>query len=82
MPREQQRVSIKELRTHLSDYLAKAQQGQEVIVTNHGRAVARLCPVNKARVPGVLKGKIEPQPADAWDFPTSLTAIMEGDVEE
>ena len=82
MPQEQHRVSIKELRTHLSDYLAMAQQGQEVVVTNHGRAMVKLCPMKKQRVPGVLKGKITPQPADAWEFPADLAAIMEGEIEE
>jgi prevent-host-death family protein len=77
-----QQVSIKELRAHLAEYLALAQQGQEVVVTNHGRAMARLSPVNTERVPGVLKGRISQQPEDAWEFPEGITAIMEGEVDE
>ena len=35
-------VGVRELRDHLSRYLAQVQDGDEVVVTDHGRAVARL----------------------------------------
>lgn len=35
-------VGIRELRLNLSRYVARARQGTEVIVTDHGRPVARL----------------------------------------
>jgi prevent-host-death family protein len=35
-------VSIRELKSRLSEYLRKVSAGQEVIVTSRGRAVARL----------------------------------------
>lgn len=35
-------VGIRELRDGLSRYVAGAREGQEIIVTDHGRAVARL----------------------------------------
>lgn len=34
------------------------------------------------RILGLLKGKIDLQPADAWDFPDDLTDIMENKTEE
>ncbi|MGE0879637.1 MAG: type II toxin-antitoxin system Phd/YefM family antitoxin [Acidimicrobiia bacterium] len=42
-------AGIKELRDHLSRYLDAVRDGQEVTVTDHGRAVARLVPLNQPR---------------------------------
>lgn len=38
-------VSISELKTHLSRYLDRIKAGEEVVVTDRGRPVARLTPV-------------------------------------
>lgn len=46
-----------------------AESDEDLVATNHGRAV------------GVLKDKIGPQSASAWDFPEDLTDIMEGKAE-
>jgi len=35
-------ISVRELKSRLSEYLRKAATGEEVVVTSHGRAVARL----------------------------------------
>ncbi|MGQ0431923.1 MAG: type II toxin-antitoxin system Phd/YefM family antitoxin [Microthrixaceae bacterium] len=35
-------VGVRELRDNLSRYLASVQAGAEVVVTDHGRAIARL----------------------------------------
>jgi prevent-host-death family protein len=35
-------VSVRELKNRLSEYLRRAQAGEEVVVTSHGRAVGRL----------------------------------------
>lgn len=35
-------VGVRELRDHLSRYLERVQAGEEVVVTDHGRAVARV----------------------------------------
>ena len=42
-------VGVRELRDHLSQYLAAARDGAEVIVTEHGRAVARLVGLDRER---------------------------------
>jgi prevent-host-death family protein len=39
------RVGVAELKASLSQYLARVQAGETVIVTDHGRPVARLVPV-------------------------------------
>lgn len=75
-------INVSQLRDNLATYLSAAEQGQEVIVTSHGRAVAKISPVEQPRrALGLLKGKIGPQSADAWDFPDDLTDIMEGKTE-
>jgi len=56
-------VGIRELRLSLSQYVARARTGTEVIVTDHGRPVARLGPIDEgeekyARL--VREGRITP----------------------
>ena len=43
-------VGVKELRNNLSRYLDRVRDGDEVVVTDRGRAVARLVPVGAERV--------------------------------
>lgn len=42
-------AGIRDLRDHLSRYLDIVRDGQEVTVTDHGRAVARLVPLDRPR---------------------------------
>jgi prevent-host-death family protein len=43
-------VGIRELRNHLSRYLERVRHGNEVVVTDRGRAIARVIPVGAERV--------------------------------
>lgn len=43
-------VGIRELRNHLSRYLNRVRDGDEVVVTDRGRAIARVVPVDGERV--------------------------------
>jgi prevent-host-death family protein len=43
-------VGIRELRNHLSRYLERVRDGHEVVVTDRGRAIARVVPVGGERV--------------------------------
>lgn len=43
-------VGIRELRNHLSRYLDRVQAGEEVVVTDRGRAIARVLPLSSGRV--------------------------------
>ena len=38
-------VGVRELKNQLSRYLKRVQEGEEIIVTEHGRSVARLLPI-------------------------------------
>ena len=41
-------IGVRELRQHASRYLARVEAGEELGITNHGRLVARLVPVQAA----------------------------------
>ena len=43
-------ADVRDLRDHLSRYLGVVRGGQEVIVTDHGKAVARLVPLDTPRL--------------------------------
>ena len=58
-----QTVSVDEARENLPDLLAQALAGDEVVITDHGKPVARLVPVpcsptRKKRVAGLNRGTI------------------------
>jgi prevent-host-death family protein len=42
-------VGVRELRDHLSRYLDQVQAGEEVVVTDRGRAIARVLPIGGER---------------------------------
>jgi prevent-host-death family protein len=42
-------VGIRELRNQLSRYLETVREGGEIVVTDHGRAIARLLPLEGPR---------------------------------
>ena len=59
------RVGLFEAKTHLSDLVARAERGEEVVITRHNRPVARLVPVvaiasdaapRRAAVDALLRG--------------------------
>jgi prevent-host-death family protein len=41
---EQTRVGIRELKEHLSKYMAQVKQGQSIVITEHGKPVGRIVP--------------------------------------
>jgi len=42
-------VDIQELNAKLSEYLARAREGEQIIVTDHGEPVAELSPISSTR---------------------------------
>jgi prevent-host-death family protein len=42
-------VGVRELRDHLSRYLEQVQAGVEIVVTERGRAIARVLPIGQER---------------------------------
>jgi prevent-host-death family protein len=54
-------ITLYEAKTHLSSLVDRAAAGEEIIVTKHGRARAKLVPLRDAarRRPGRAKNKIK-----------------------
>lgn len=64
-------VGIRELRDHLSRYLGRVREGQELVVTDRGRPVARLVPTESERTIDhlIADGLVEPAPQPARERP-------------
>jgi prevent-host-death family protein len=43
-------VGIKELKAKLSSYVGKVREGEEVVITDHGREVAVVIPISPERL--------------------------------
>jgi len=43
-------IGVRELRNNLSRYLDRVRGGEEVVVTDRGRAIARMLPIGAERV--------------------------------
>lgn len=58
------RVGVRELRNNLSRYLARVREGEEVVVTDRGSAVARVLPVGTEGVLDrlIAEGLVMPAP--------------------
>ena len=58
-------VGIRDLRDNLSRYLERARAGEEVVVTDHGRAVARIVAFDVERPIDrlVREGRVTPAPS-------------------
>jgi len=74
-------VNVHEAKTELSRLLARAEQGEEIVIARAGKPVARLVPVaasGHTRVPGSARGEFRvPDDFDA-PLPDDLLAAFEG----
>ena len=74
-----QTASVSQLKLSLSAYLRKVKAGEEVVITERGRPIARLLPlastaalldhVRNLEAQGLLKRGQKPLPPDFWDLP-------------
>jgi len=74
-------VSLYEAKTRLSHLVDRAIRGEEVIITRHGRPVARLvsaAPARPRRRLGALRGKIRVAKDFDAPLPDDLLALFEG----
>jgi prevent-host-death family protein len=74
-------VSLYEAKTRLSHLVDRALRGEEVVITRHGRPVARLVPAARMRRPrrlGGLRGKIRVARDFDAALPEDLLARFEG----
>lgn len=72
------RVGMSEVRRHLSGYVKRARDGEEVIVTLYGTPVARIVPVAGPRSYDhlVAGGIIEPAPASKRTRPAQRVSTQ------
>lgn len=73
-------VGIRELRAALSRYVARVKDGEEFVVTEHGKPVARLVPVNGERKIDRLIREGVVIPARRPEAPRPEPIRVEGDV--
>lgn len=68
-------IGVRELRSRLSDYLARVRDGNEIVVTERGVAVARLVPITGGRAldRAVAEGLVTPAPRRSRTRPTRRT---------
>ena len=74
-----QTTTVSQLKMSLSAYLRQVKAGEEVVITEHGRPIARLLPlaspeslpehVRDLETKGLLKRGEKPLPVDFWDLP-------------
>ena len=72
-------ATVSQLKTALSAYLRRVKTGEEVLITEHGRPIARLLPIGNPVTlsahlqdmerKGLLKRGEKPLPADFWNLP-------------
>ena len=75
------KVSLYEAKTHLSHLVDRALRGDHVVITRHGRPVARLVPAARARATrrlGALRGKIRVAADFDAPLPDDVLASFEG----
>lgn len=73
------RVPITELKARLSEHLEAVKAGEEIMVTDRGRPIARLSPIALQEQPdarieqlirmGLARPPIAPLPPGFWDLP-------------
>lgn len=67
-------AGIRQLRNHLSRYLERVQAGEEIVVTDRGRAIARVLPIEGERTIDRLirEGRVTPAKQRDRSLPTPL----------
>lgn len=74
-------VNVYDAKTHLSRLINRAEAGEEIVITRHGRPVARLIPIVKQGQPrklGSLRGKVRMSDDFDQPLPEEVMAGFEG----
>jgi prevent-host-death family protein len=73
-------VSVAEAKTRLSELIRAVDEGETVVITRNGKAVAQLVPAPLERRVvkwGTMRGRIHMKPG--WDRPLTLEEFLSGD---
>ena len=76
-----EKVQLHEAKARLSELVDRAQSGEEVVISRHGKAVAKLVgyrPQRARRLGGVLRGKIKFRKGWHGPLPEEILAYFEG----
>ncbi len=73
-------IGIRELRDGLSAHLAEVRRGHTVTVTDHGRPIARIVPIDQPTRLEQLRGEGRVRPARRRKRPAPEPAPASGDV--
>ena len=77
-------IAIAEAKSHFAELIRKAEQGEDIVLTRYGKAVARIvatAPAEKPSLIGVLRGQIV-VPDDFNDpLPEDMLAAFERTVD-
>jgi len=74
-------VSVYEAKAHLSQLLGRAEKGEQIVITRHGRPVAMLVPVRGKQEPrklGLLRGRIRTAKDFDAPLPEEILRAFEG----
>lgn len=74
-------MGVRELKNRLSAHLDLVKDGQEIVVTQHGRPIARLCPVGEdidRMSELVALGIVQPPRSGARRLPDQRVRLGEG----
>lgn len=67
-------VGLFDAKTHLSEYVARAEAGEEVVITRHNKPVAKLVPLSAPSA--TARPAVEPPPFRQRTYPSRL--LVEG----
>jgi len=68
-------VAVRELKNHLSEYLSRASGGEEIVVTSHGKPIARLAPM-RTTSEDAETNVIERLEAQPWIIPAKKSGLF------
>lgn len=74
-------VSIAEAKNRLPELIRAAEQGEQIVITRHGKPVAQITKLSQDRKPiqwGAMRGRIRFNPG--WDEPVDLERFLAGDL--
>ena len=74
-------VSIAEAKNRLPELIRAVEQGEEVVITRHGKPVAQIAPPPRERRKiqwGAMRDRI--RLLDGWDEPVDLDRFLAGDL--
>jgi len=74
-------VSVAEAKNRLPELIRAVENGEQVVITRHGRPVAQLTPAPRVRRPiqwGAMRDRIKLLPG--WDDPVDPDRFLAGDL--